>query len=71
MDEDSEPIIMDIGSGHLKAGFANDSATTSTEPFKFFVDILTLTTRSKPDGRSYVKNSSNTKRQPIIIPPSE
>lgn len=26
MDEDSEPIIMDIGSGHLKAGFANDDA---------------------------------------------
>jgi actin len=24
MDEDAEPIIMDIGSGHLKAGFAND-----------------------------------------------
>mmetsp|Transcript_16444 Transcript_16444/g.27902 ORF Transcript_16444/g.27902 Transcript_16444/m.27902 type:complete len:94 (+) Transcript_16444:32-313(+) len=24
MDEDNEPIIMDIGSGHLKAGFAND-----------------------------------------------
>ena len=24
IDEDNEPIIMDIGSGHLKAGFAND-----------------------------------------------
>lgn len=24
LDEDAEPIIMDIGSGHLKAGFAND-----------------------------------------------
>ena len=24
LDEDNEPIIMDIGSGHLKAGFAND-----------------------------------------------
>lgn len=26
MDEDNEPIIMDIGSGHLKAGFASDDA---------------------------------------------
>ena len=26
MDEDAEPIIMDVGSGHLKAGFANDDA---------------------------------------------
>ena len=26
LDEDNEPIIMDIGSGHLKAGFANDDA---------------------------------------------
>lgn len=26
MDEDSEPIIMDIGSGHLKAGFAYEDA---------------------------------------------
>jgi actin len=26
MDDDNEPIIMDIGSGHLKAGFANDDA---------------------------------------------
>jgi actin-related protein len=26
MDEENEPIIMDIGSGHLKAGFANDDA---------------------------------------------
>ena len=26
MEEDSEPIIMDIGSGHLKAGFASDDA---------------------------------------------
>jgi len=24
LEEDSEPIIMDIGSGTLKAGFAND-----------------------------------------------
>jgi actin, other eukaryote len=24
MDEEAEPIILDIGSGHLKAGFAND-----------------------------------------------
>ncbi len=24
MDDDAEPIIMDIGTGHLKAGFAND-----------------------------------------------
>jgi actin-related protein len=27
MDEEFEPIIMDIGSGHLKAGFANDDAS--------------------------------------------
>jgi actin-related protein len=26
MDEDSEPIIIDIGSGTLKAGFASDDA---------------------------------------------
>jgi len=26
MDEEFEPIIMDIGSGYLKAGFANDDA---------------------------------------------
>ena len=26
LDEDSEPVIMDIGSGHLKAGFAGDDA---------------------------------------------
>ena len=26
MDEEAEPIILDIGSGHLKAGFANDDA---------------------------------------------
>ena len=26
MDDDSEPIIMDIGSGYLKAGLANDDA---------------------------------------------
>lgn len=26
MDDDNEPIIMDIGSGHLKAGFASDDA---------------------------------------------
>ena len=32
MDEDSEPIIMDIGSGHLKAGFANDDAPKSYVP---------------------------------------
>ena len=26
MDDDSEPIIMDIGTAALKAGFANDDA---------------------------------------------
>ena len=26
LDEDSEPVIMDIGTGHLKAGFAGDDA---------------------------------------------
>ena len=26
LDDDAEPVIMDIGSGHLKAGFAGDDA---------------------------------------------
>ena len=26
LDEDSEPVILDIGTGHLKAGFAGDDA---------------------------------------------
>lgn len=32
MDEEAEPIILDIGSGHLKAGFANDDAPKSYVP---------------------------------------
>jgi actin len=32
MDEDSEPIIMDLGSGHLKAGFANDDSPKCNIP---------------------------------------
>lgn len=32
MDEDSEPIIIDIGSGTLKAGFANDDAPKCVIP---------------------------------------
>jgi actin-related protein len=26
LDEDNEPVIIDIGTAHLKAGFANDDA---------------------------------------------
>ena len=26
MDDDNEPVVVDIGSGHLKAGFASDDA---------------------------------------------
>ena len=32
LDDDSEPVIMDIGSGHLKAGFAGDDAPKSYVP---------------------------------------
>ena len=32
MDEDSEPIIIDIGSGTLKAGFASDDAPKCIVP---------------------------------------
>ena len=26
MEEDNEPVVVDIGSGHLKAGYASDDA---------------------------------------------
>lgn len=32
MEEDSEPIIIDIGSGTLKAGFASDDAPKCIVP---------------------------------------
>lgn len=32
MDEENEPIIIDIGSGHLKAGFASDDAPKNLIP---------------------------------------
>ena len=32
MEEDNEPVIIDIGSGHLKAGFASDDAPKSLIP---------------------------------------
>jgi len=32
MDEENEPIIIDIGSGHLKAGFASDDAPKNLVP---------------------------------------
>ena len=32
MEEEAVPIIMDIGSGHFKAGFAEDDALASVAP---------------------------------------
>lgn len=32
MDEENDPIIIDIGSGHLKAGFASDDAPRNLIP---------------------------------------
>jgi actin len=32
MDEENDPIIIDIGSGHLKAGFASDDAPKNLIP---------------------------------------
>jgi len=32
MDEENDPIIIDIGSGHLKAGFASDDGPKNMIP---------------------------------------
>ena len=43
MEEDAVPIIMDIGSGHFKAGFAEDDAP------KYYVPMITGKPKS-PDA---------------------
>ena len=67
MDDDTDPLIMDIGSGHLKAGFASDDAPKVYVPMIVGKpkDNLTLVGMDQKDF--YVGNEAISKQNHLNI----
>jgi actin len=67
MDEESEPIIIDIGSGTLKAGFASDDAPKCIVPMIIGKPKAPGILVGMDQKDSYVGNEAKAKKNLLII----
>ena len=67
MEEDNEPVIIDIGSGHLKAGFASDDAPKTLIPMVIGKPKNKALLVGMEAKDSYIGQEAKDKRQFLVM----
>ena len=67
MEEDAEPVVIDIGSGHLKAGFASDDAPKHMIPMVIGKPRNKALLVGMEAKDSYIGHEAKAKRNVLIM----
>ena len=67
MDDDNEPIVVDIGSGHLKAGYASDDAPKHLIPMVIGKPVNKALLVGMEAKDSYIGHEAKAKRGVLVM----